>query len=188
MFFNVVDSVINDTGIRLADIGLDSRLSELEFLFPMDNFDSKRFREIFRGQSIPCDKIYKKLTDSYADAGGMMKGFIDLIFVYDGKYYIADWKSNHLGDDYSDYINDKLEEEMDRHNYYLQYYIYTIALNRYLKQRLPDYSYEKHFGGVFYFFVRGMNCNSSDKTGIFTDRPTEDVIEKLDKYFTGEYQ
>jgi exodeoxyribonuclease V beta subunit len=188
MFFNVVNSAIDDkSGIKLSDIGFDSRLSELEFLFPMENFNSKRFREIFKGQSLYCDKIYEKLIDNYSDAGGMMKGFVDLIFVYGGKYYIADWKSNHLGDQDSDYVYDRLIDEMDKHNYYLQYYIYTAALHRYLRHRMPDYVYEKHIGGVYYFFVRGMNSNSPDKTGIFIDRPKEDVVEKLDKYFAGEY-
>ena len=190
MFFNVVDSTIDDTGMKLSDIGFDSRLSELEFLFPIDNFNSKRFREIFNDQTHYCDRIYRKLIDNYADAGGMMKGFIDLVFVYDGKYYIADWKSNHMGSDYNNYIHSRLEEEMDKHNYYLQYYIYTTALNRYLRHRIPNYSYEEHMGGVFYFFVRGMsgmNSNASSKTGIFIDRPKEDVIEKLDKFFVGEY-
>ena len=188
MFFNVVDSTIDDTGMKLSDIGLDSRLSELEFLFPIDKFNSKRFGEIFKDQTDYCDRIYKKLIDNYADAGGMMKGFIDLVFVYDGKYYIADWKSNHIGSDYNDYIHSRLEDEMDKHNYYLQYYIYTTALNRYLKHRIPNYSYKEHMGGVFYFFVRGMQgVNASSKTGIFIDRPKESVIEKLDKYFAGEY-
>jgi exodeoxyribonuclease V beta subunit len=166
MFFNVVNSTIDDTtGIKLADIDLDSRLSELEFLFPIDNFNSKRFREIFKNQTIYCDKIYKKLIYNYTDDGGMMKGFIDLVFVYDGKYYIADWKSNYIGSDYSDYVYDRLEEEMDKHNYYLQYYIYTTALNRYLKHRIPNYSYEEHIGGVFYFFFFFMNIEGSNKTG-----------------------
>jgi exodeoxyribonuclease V beta subunit len=187
MFFNVVDAAIDDTGMKLSDIGLSSRLTELEFLFPMEDFNSEIFRDIFRGQSIYCDRIYEKLMGNYSDAGGMMKGFIDLVFVYDRKYYIADWKSNYIGGNYSDYTNNRLEEEMDKHNYYLQYYIYTTALNRYLKHRMPNYSYEEHFGGVFYFFVRGMERNSSNKTGIFIDKPKVDVIEKLDKYFAGEY-
>jgi exodeoxyribonuclease V beta subunit len=45
---------------------------------------------------------------------------------------------------------------MAREAYVLQYLIYTVALHRYLRLRLPDYDYERHFGGVFYLFLRGM--------------------------------
>ena len=115
-----------------------------------------------------------------------MKGFIDLIFEYNGRYYIADWKSNHLGNSYTDYSQERIILEMEKHNYFLQYYIYTAALNRYLQQRLGScYSYEIHFGGVYYFFVRGMNPDVPGSTGIFSDRPDKSIIEKLDKYFAG---
>ncbi len=188
MFFNVVNSILDeDTGLKLADIGEGSRLSELEFNFPMDYFDSLKFRDVFKSTSPYCDKIYQRLTSDHSEPGGMMKGFIDLIFEFNGKYYIADWKSNHLGNSYDDYLPDSIADEMEKHNYFLQYYIYSAALNRYLKQRLGDsYSYDDHFGGVYYFFVRGMNPDAAGSPGIFRDKPSMSVIEKLDQYFTGE--
>jgi exodeoxyribonuclease V beta subunit len=186
MFFNVVNSVLDEqSGLKLAAIDESSRLSELEFNFPMEYFDSVKFRNVFKGAGIYCDKIYRRLIDDHSEPGGMMKGFIDLIFVHQGKYYIADWKSNHLGSTYADYSQEKITDEMEKHNYFLQYYIYSAALNRYLKQRLgSSYSFEKHFGGVYYFFVRGMNPQKGG-TGIFRDRPEKCVIEKLDQYFSG---
>ena len=124
----------------------------------MEYFDSGKFRDIFRNGGVYPDKIYNRLSADHSEPGGMMKGFIDLVFEFEGKYYIADWKSNHLGNSYSDYSQERISGEMEKHNYFLQYYIYSAALNRYLKQRLgSSYSYEKHFGGVYYFFVRGMN-------------------------------
>ena len=188
MFFNVVNSVLDDgTGLKLSVIGESSRLSELEFNFPMEYFDAVKFRDIFRDGGMYADKIYHLLSSDHSEPGGMMKGFIDLIFEYEGRYYIADWKSNHLGNSYSDYSQNRIAEEMEKHNYFLQYYIYTAALNRYLRHRLgSSYSYEKHFGGVYYFFVRGMNPEAGGKPGIFSDRPGKSVIEKLDKYFAGE--
>lgn len=188
MFFNVVNTVLDEkTGLKLADIGTGSRLSELEFNFPMDYFNSEKFRDIFRDAGEVCDKIYRRLTGDHSEPGGMMKGFIDLIFEHQGRYYISDWKSNHLGNSYSDYSQEKITGEMEKHNYFLQYYIYSAALIRYLKQRLGDrYSYDEHFGGIYYFFVRGMNPGTGNSTGIFRDRPEEIVIEKLDRFFAGE--
>ncbi len=186
MFFNVVNCTLDEnSGLKLSGINSISRLSELEFNFPVESFDSGRFREIFRGGGGYCDKIYRNLADNRSEPGGMMKGFIDLVFQHSNKFYIADWKSNHLGNSYAEYSQEQIGAEMERHNYFLQYYIYTVALNRYLKLRLPGYSYEEQFGGVYYFFVRGMNPDSPGSTGIFRDKPEIGVINKMDAYFNG---
>lgn len=187
MFFNVVNSVLDDsTGLKLSYIDDCSRLTELEFSFPVDLFDSIKFRDIFKGGDLICNKIYNRLAGDHSEPGGMMKGFIDLVFEHNGKFYIADWKSNHLGNSYNDYTRERLTDEMEKHNYFLQYYIYSAALIRYLKHRLGDsYSYDKHFGGIYYFFVRGMNPEMEFSPGIFFDRPDISVLEKLDKYFAG---
>ena len=41
-------------------------------------------------------------------------------------------------------------------HYALQALLYTVALHRYLRWRLPGYDPEQHLGGVLYLFVRGM--------------------------------
>ncbi|WP_350609466.1 hypothetical protein, partial [Pseudoalteromonas sp. 41-MNA-CIBAN-0057] len=76
----------------------------------------------------------------FAHVKGLLKGFIDLIFCYQGKYYILDYKSNYLGSIPADYEPEQLEQAMTSHQYHLQYLIYTVALHRLLKQRIPDYS------------------------------------------------
>ncbi|MEL0625232.1 hypothetical protein V6238_19490, partial [Marinomonas arenicola] len=73
-----------------------------------------------------------------------------------GRYYVLDYKSNHLGDDFTDYQNDAIEHAIADHRYDLQYQLYTLALHRLLKQRLPNYDYDTHVGGVVYLFFRGM--------------------------------
>lgn len=85
-----------------------------------------------------------------------MKGFIDLIYEYNGRYYIVDYKSNDLGSAFSDYTFEAMLNEMAEHHYYLQFLIYCVALHRYLKMRLPGYDWHQHFGGVQYLFLRGM--------------------------------
>jgi exodeoxyribonuclease V beta subunit len=116
-------------------------------------------------------------------ASGFLKGFIDLTFAFEGKYYLLDYKTNYLGDSVHDYQRDELQHEMREASYDLQYHIYTVALHRFLKKRLPDYSYDKHFGGAFYLFLRGMNEEGSE--GIFFDRPEKQKIIALDKYIRG---
>ena len=103
-----------------------------------------------------------------------MHGYVDLIFEADEKYYILDWKTNHLGSDLSDYSPEKLRANVVENKYHLQYMIYTIALKKYLDKKLPDFIYPEHFGGVIYAYVRGMRKNA--KTGIYFDKPAEKTI------------
>ena len=99
-----------------------------------------------------------------------LHGFIDLVFEYDGRFYLLDWKSNFLGASLQDYDRDKLEEDMIRSGYHLQYYIYADALDRYLQLRYSNYQHAKHFGGIFYIYLRGIS--QSGETGVYTDCPS----------------
>ena len=47
---------------------------------------------------------------------------------------------------------------MERAHYRLQALLYTAALHRYLRWRLPGYDPERHLAGVLYLFVRGMTA------------------------------
>ena len=111
----------------------------------------------------------------------MLKGFIDLVFCWQGRWYLLDYKSNHLGDTPQAYGKEALEQAMLAHRYDLQYQLYTLALHRLLRQRLPDYDPARHLGGVFYLFLRGM-----PEAGIFHTRPSVARVEALDRYFAGE--
>ena len=114
-----------------------------------------------------------------------MKGFVDLIFRFRDRYYLLDWKSNHLGNTLRDYDRDSLGRAMREKLYILQYHIYTLALHRYLRMRIPDYDYEKHFGGVFYLFLRGIEPAAGPDFGIFRDRPGREMIQELEKMICG---
>jgi exodeoxyribonuclease V beta subunit len=74
---------------------------------------------------------------------------------------------------------------MQRHHYDLQYYVYAVALHRYLASRIRDYDYECHMGGVYYFFVRGMTPATGMERGVFFDRPAAATIAALDALFAG---
>ena len=118
---------------------------------------------------------------------GMLNGFIDLVFRHEGRYYLLDYKSNWLGEDREAYTRPAMEQAMRAHRYDLQYQLYSLALHRYLRHRLADYDYDRHFGGVIYLFLRGMDGQEGGQ-GIFTTRPVRPLIDGLDQLFAGETQ
>jgi exodeoxyribonuclease V beta subunit len=166
----------------LHQIDAQNRLNELEFYFPLNTISGNKLSEKFRAhgpESLKNSYAQKIAELTFAPLKGFMKGFIDLVFRFENKYYIIDWKSNHLGNRYESYNQQALTQAMLDNLYFLQYHIYTVALDQYLKIRLPDYSYNRHFGGVLYIFVRGVDRTSATQNGIYKDRPTPELIKAL---------
>ena len=163
-----------DGTFRLSDISLEDRISELEFHFPLRT--SMSFLDILRqhGYLVALAPEQNVILD------GMMMGIIDLVLRVDGRYYIIDYKSNYLGKGFQQYSSDSLDKAVQDHHYDLQYLIYSVALHRYLRSRLPDYDYDDSFGGVLYLFLRGMQGTSGD-TGIYRDSPPKSLIMQLDE-------
>ena len=114
-----------------------------------------------------------------------MRGFIDLVFEHEGKFFVVDFKSNHLGSYASDYAPALLTAPMVDHHYYLQYHLYVTALHRHLTARRSGYDYDRDFGGVHYLFLRGMAPHHPAGTGVFFDRPSRVFIEALSELFEG---
>ncbi|MDT4854573.1 RecBCD enzyme subunit RecB [compost metagenome] len=111
---------------------------------------------------------------------GFLKGFIDLTFEHDGRWYIADYKSNWLGPDASYYGGERLLQALAGEHYYLQYLIYLVALRRFLRQRLADFA-NSQLGGAYYLFLRGMPT-----AGVYFSRPDDGLLDALDNLFEGE--
>ncbi|MEJ7588299.1 MAG: UvrD-helicase domain-containing protein, partial [Ferruginibacter sp.] len=166
---------IGGTSFRLGEVARDKRLNELEFDFSVTTFNPETIKNLST-PSMPVQLRYVKELE------GIMNGKIDLFFEHAGKYFILDWKSNHLGNKQEDYSKENISAAMAESNYHLQYLIYTVAVKKYLALRLPHFNYEKHFGGVIYLFVRGVRSGGTH--GIFTCRPDEELINKLDKIFS----
>jgi exodeoxyribonuclease V beta subunit len=159
-------------------------LAELEFTLPLRFLETADFRETARqwsGLDLPLDleKLFAGLR--FAPVQGMIKGFIDLVFTAGGRWYLADWKSNHLGTTAADYRPERLQAELARHLYPLQYLLYALALHRHLALRLPGYDYDRHFGGVFYVFLRGVDPEREAGWGVFSDRPPRQLITDLER-------
>ena len=108
-----------------------------------------------------------------------MRGFIDLVFCFEGRFYLVDWKSNFLGTRTEDYDQAALKKAMEEGSYHLQYHLYAVAVHQYLKARIPEYRYESHFGGVFYVFLRGVDPAKGMDYGVYRCRPAAACIEGL---------
>lgn len=171
------------SGMSLGALEPSAYRKELEFFIPVTGMNALQLDRIAREHD-PVSRVAPMIQDRRLK--GMLKGFIDLLFEWQGRYYVLDYKSNYLGDDFADYEPDKLVHAMAEHRYDLQYQLYTLALHRLLQQRLPNYDYEKHIGGVVYLFLRGMQ--PSQQTGIFQNRLTLEHVTALDKLFSGTAQ
>ncbi len=173
------------TDLCLERIGAGDRIPEMEFYFPLKPIRPQKLQQIFRRH--PNGRLSSSALDRLGqlDAGeirGYMKGFVDLVFCYRGRYYIVDWKSNHLGNRPEDYHPARLDRVMADELYFLQHHIYTVALRRYLDSRLPGFDYNTHFGGVFYLFLRGVEPRKDPRLGVYRDKPEEGLIRELTEY------
>ena len=107
---------------------------------------------------------------------GMLTGFMDLVVEHDGRFWVLDYKSNKL----PDYQTPQLQASVLDKRYEVQYVLYTLALHRLLKNRLPDYSYEQHMGGAIDVFLRGIDAPNA---GVHALRPAWALINQLDQLF-----
>jgi exodeoxyribonuclease V beta subunit len=115
---------------------------------------------------------------------GYLTGFADLVARHEGRYWVVDWKSNHLGGCVADYGPAALAGSMEHHDYILQYHLYVLAWHRHLQARVRSYDYDEHFGGVCYAFLRAAQPGRSD--GMFHDRPQRALVEGLDRWAKGD--
>jgi exodeoxyribonuclease V beta subunit len=152
---------------------------EMEFYLPLRQVQVKAFNQLINHFMPHSQRQYE-----FAQLNGMLKGFIDLTFAFDGKYYVADYKSNHLGHDYNDYQLASLERAMQEHDYHLQAILYTLALHRWLKQQLTHYQYQQHIGGAYYLFLRGMH-SEKPQSGVYHYLAEEAFVTALDNLFSG---
>jgi exodeoxyribonuclease V beta subunit len=170
-------------GLRLIDIASDQRIVEFEFQFPVQQVSLARLRRLClahgQGGVIPAS------LDA-ATLNGMLTGFADLILAWDGRYHVLDYKTNWLGARLDDYRGDSLDAAMAEHHYPLQALIYTVALHRYLRQRMDGYTAERYLGESWYLFVRALGL--APGLGVWRQRWPAALIEALDDAFAGEQE
>jgi exodeoxyribonuclease V beta subunit len=182
MLADVLDSQLPGAGLSLSSVTRDRTLSEWQFHLPMRAVSRRGIADAFarHGEGAVSER-YPPLLSALEDrqVEGFLMGFVDLVFTHDDRWYVVDWKSNHLGNDVAAYDDTALIAAMCEHHYVLQYHLYVLALHRYLRQRVRGYDYEQHFGGACYGFLRGIRAGSP--RGWYVDRPPLALIAALEE-------
>lgn len=164
-----------ETGISLSELNQDRMVPEMEFFLDAPaSLDIRRIMDILSASASDQARALVNGTDVTLDKKGILNGIIDLVFEHNGKYYIVDWKTNWLGASDADYTPDRVRAAMGHAGYVLQSYLYAAALLQILRQRGMDYG---SFGGVYYFFLRGLKRGT--RNGIWYDAPPPECIENL---------
>lgn len=166
----------------LADLPAARRRAELEFRVPVGSpaggLQREQLARVFRDH--PSSEPVGALLSDYAprverlgfrELYGFLVGYVDLVFEHEGRWYVVDYKTNHLGDCLEDYTGPALRRAMRDAHYYLQYHLYTLALHRHLAHFVPGYDYERDFGGVLYLFIKGMHPHAAAGNGIYFEKP-----------------
>jgi exodeoxyribonuclease V beta subunit len=149
---------------------------ELEFWFPSERLDVVQLDRLCRA------RIMKGLDRPVLPERvlhGMLKGFADLVFEHDGRYWVLDYKTNALGPGDAAYTQAAMELGMAEHRYDIQATIYMLALHRLLKSRLGNaYEPRRQLGGAVFLFLRGIA--NADTRGCCVLGPDMELLAGLE--------
>jgi len=169
------------SSVALAALADGAYRAELEFWFAADGVDTLALDALVRRHTLngmPRPALQAETIN------GMFKGFIDLTFEHEGRWYVADYKSNWLGGQLGDYDAQAMRDSIAHSRYDLQYAIYVLALHRQLRARMGrDYDYDRHIGGAVYLYLRGIDGQGH---GVHAERPPRELIQAMDALFRGE--
>lgn len=185
VLMDCLNSVLNarlhpdDPGFTLRGLSPTQRVSEMEFQFSFGGYSAPQLRALLTEHGLDGAGFKRLATE------GVMRGAMDLVFCHQEKYYLVDYKSHYVGYLFDDYHKAALEKVMQQFDYRLQALIYSVALHRYLGYRLAHYDYERHFGGVFALFVRGMG--GSNEQGILFEWHAPKLIAGLSTWLGREH-
>ena len=163
---------------RLGDV--DRPVAEMQFHLPV-----RGLRHAHLARALEAHGYASLLGDGNGTIDGFLNGYIDVVARAGRRWYVIDYKSNWLGSELADYSSGSISQAMARHGYHLQYLLYLTALHRLLRVRLRDYDYDRHVGGAFYLFLRGLRPDAPG-SGVYRDRPSRACIEAIDACFQGE--
>jgi exodeoxyribonuclease V beta subunit len=197
--------LVDDMALR--EFGPGDRLDEIGFELPLVGGDTPSgdlslsdIASVLRSH-LGADDLLAPYADRLADPSldntlrGYLTGSLDLVLRLPGdRFAVVDYKTNWLGGPSGteasawDYRPTALTAEMYRAHYPLQALLYSVALHRYLRWRLPAYDPTRQFAGVLYLFVRGMSSPSFPKVGsqpcgVWGWRPPGTLVEALSDLF-----
>jgi exodeoxyribonuclease V beta subunit len=149
----VVAQPLRGPGAPLNALG--NLLPEMEFWLPAERLHAREVDALCQQHLLP-GVSRPQLPD--AQLHGMLMGFADLVFEHEGRYWVLDYKSNHLGADDAAYTAQALDAAMAHHRYEVQAALYMLALHRLLRARLGEaYNPTQQLGGAVYLFLRGID-------------------------------
>ena len=149
----VVAQPLRGPGSPLNALG--TLLPEMEFWLPAERLHAREVDALCQQHLLP-GVSRPQLPD--AQLHGMLMGFADLVFEHEGRYWVLDYKSNHLGADDTAYTPQALDLAMAHHRYEVQAALYMLALHRLLRARLGEaYNPAQQLGGAVYLFLRGID-------------------------------
>jgi exodeoxyribonuclease V beta subunit len=164
-------------GLSLGAVVPESQRAEMAFHFRLDAARLSRLRAACAEQGEPG--LVPPLAVEHLL--GLMTGKIDLVFEHAGRFHVLDYKGNWLGERIGDYTGAPLRAAMDHSHYRLQALVYTLALHRLLRQRLPGYAPETHLGEYIYLFVRAAGL--APGAGVFAERFPDALLAAVDAVF-----
>lgn len=190
---------------RLRDLARPDRLDELHFELPLGGGDEPTGTVTMAAiadvvaRTLPADDVLAGYHEHLASEAlaqsvhGYLSGSIDLVARLggrsDGRFIVADYKSNWLGVDGEElsawhYRPEAVRDAMVRAHYPLQAMLYTVALHRFLRSRVSGYAAERHLGGVLYLFLRGMTGPDTPRVdgqpcGVFAWHPPVQLVIEL---------
>ncbi|HLU80287.1 MAG TPA: exodeoxyribonuclease V subunit beta [Burkholderiaceae bacterium] len=155
-------------------------LPEMEFWFGIHDVSLPALDTLVSTHFLPGEP---RARMAHGRLRGLLRGFVDLVFEHEGRYYVADYKSNWLGRSDDAYTPGAMRQSILEHRYDLQLALYLFALHRLLRFRLGErYDYDRHVGGALVFFMRGCGAPSR---GLHVERPPREVLEQMDVLFDG---
>jgi exodeoxyribonuclease V beta subunit len=190
MLRRLLDDVLNtplplgtEAPLRLSSLPADRVLKEMEFHLPAGPIDAAALNRLLQALRYPMPRL------AFDTLRGYLKGFIDLVLEHEGRYFVVDWKSNHLGERPQDYAAAPLAAAMAAQGYHLQHLLYSVALDRLLAQRMAGYERGRHYGGVAYLFVRGLRPGwvqpDGTPAGLYFHRPADEALDRLSALLEG---
>lgn len=145
--------------------------------------DQRQLNDIHQHNDLPQGLLSDGKASTDTIPAGFLKGFIDLSFEYEDKYYILDYKTNFLQGNNA-YSSDSLNHQMIKLSYDIQGHLYSLAMHKFLATCKHNYSYQKHFGGYFYVFVRGLSTDNLTN-GVHFYRPSEQRMKSMEVIVNG---
>lgn len=175
----LVSSESNPVQFTLNQLSQGSFCCEMGFTLPLSQTYSQAIDECVSAMVL-AGAARPKL--SYQRLGGLLTGFMDLIFEYDGRYYVLDYKTNKLMQGYDSW---SCQQAILSHRYDVQAMLYVLALHRHLSTRLANYDYDRHMGGAIYWFIRGADPLQPQQ-GVWHCKPSLAELESLSHIFSSQ--